>query len=72
MRPLIVTYAWLLTRLKAAPKPLAVFAANGTLAVEVRDHMAVVPGHASRAGNRLTSLGHPGHQSDGRGKRHTA
>ncbi len=29
--------AWLLTRLKAAPKPLAVFAANGTLAVEVRE-----------------------------------
>ena len=28
---------WLLTRLKAAPKPLAVFAANGTLAVEVRE-----------------------------------
>jgi LacI family transcriptional regulator len=29
--------AWLMTRLKAAPKPLAVFAANGTLAVEVRE-----------------------------------
>lgn len=29
--------AWLLTRLKAAPKPLAVFAANGTLAVEIRE-----------------------------------
>jgi LacI family transcriptional regulator len=29
--------AWLLTRLKAAAKPLAVFAANGTLAVEVRE-----------------------------------
>jgi LacI family transcriptional regulator len=29
--------AWLLNRLKAAPKPLAVFAANGTLAVEVRE-----------------------------------
>jgi LacI family transcriptional regulator len=29
--------AWLMTRLKAAPKPLAIFAANGTLAVEVRE-----------------------------------
>jgi LacI family transcriptional regulator len=29
--------AWLMTRLKGAPKPLAVFAANGTLAVEVRE-----------------------------------
>jgi LacI family transcriptional regulator len=29
--------AWLLTRLKAAPKPVAIFAANGTLAVEVRE-----------------------------------
>jgi LacI family transcriptional regulator len=29
--------AWLLTRLKAAPKPMAIFAANGTLAVEVRE-----------------------------------
>ena len=29
--------AWLMARLKAAPKPLAVFAANGTLAVEVRE-----------------------------------
>ena len=29
--------AWLLAHLKAAPKPLAVFAANGTLAVEVRE-----------------------------------
>lgn len=29
--------AWLLAYLKEAPKPLAVFAANGTLAVEVRE-----------------------------------
>ncbi len=28
---------WLMTRLREAPKPLAVFAANGTLAVEVRE-----------------------------------
>jgi LacI family transcriptional regulator len=28
---------WLMTRLKESPKPLAVFAANGTLAVEVRE-----------------------------------
>ena len=29
--------AWLITRLKEAPKPFAVFAANGTLAVELRE-----------------------------------
>ncbi|MBV5331566.1 substrate-binding domain-containing protein, partial [bacterium] len=28
---------WLMTRLKDAPKPLAIFAANGTLAVELRE-----------------------------------
>lgn len=29
--------AWLLTQLKAAPKPIATFAANGTLAVELQE-----------------------------------
>ena len=46
--------AWLIARLKAAPKPLAVFAANGTLAVEVRELCAEaglhVPTHVATVG----------------------
>ena len=55
--------AWLLAQLKAAPKPVAVFAANGTLAVEVQELCAesdlAVPGEVAIVGieDYLLSVG---------------